>query len=95
MSVTKYVLRVRKIQVLSKKLAKSQTKAQKSSGLVTHTGEWEIGAVSRRVGIYANGVKTRVLEKFQNGAQDKKIYLIRLHLRVTQIEKKRQINTFT
>ena len=55
MSVTKYLLRVRKIQVLSKKLAKSQTKAQKSSGLVTRTGEWEIGAVSRRVGIYANG----------------------------------------
>ena len=94
MSVTKYLLRVRKIQVLSQKLAKSQTKAQKSSGLVTRTGEWEIGAVSRRVGIYANGVKTRVLEKFQNVAQDKKIYLIRLHLRVTQIEKKRQINTF-
>lgn len=74
---------------------------------MTHTGEWEIGAVSKRVGMYANGVKTRVLEKFQNVAQDKtrqdkKIYLIQLHLHVvfllsmvTQIEKKRQINTFT
>ena len=66
--------------------------------MVTRTGEWEISAVSRRVGMYANRVKTRVLEKFQNVAktrQDKKIYLIRLHLHVTQIEKKRQINTFT
>ena len=38
---------------------------------MTRTGEWEIGAVSRRVGMCANGVKTRVLEKFQNVAQDK------------------------
>ena len=36
---------------------------------MTRTGEWEIGAVSRRVGMYANGVKTRVLEKFQNVAK--------------------------